>query len=186
MPRATREKYHEPPGSAPDQGVSGDRPHPTAPPSAARMGLWSMERLVSGSVKRPYRVVVAKPGLDGHDRGAEITARALRDSGFEVIYSGLHQSADQVVRAVLQEDADAVGLTLSGGHLALVTRVVDGLREHGLTDVLVLVEGDIPAGDVPALKNLGVAGVFTPETPGAAMGAWLGALLDARESGEVA
>ena len=121
------------------------------------------ERLVFPSVKRTYRVVVAKPGLDGHDRGAKVIARALRDAGFEVIYTGLHQTADQVVQAVIQEDADAVGLSLlSGAHLTLVPRVIEGLREHGRSDVLVLVGGIIPAADIPVLKDLGVAEVFTP------------------------
>ena len=104
------------------------------------MGLSVRQRLVSPPVKRPYRVVVAKPGLDGHDRGAKVIARALRDAGFEVIYTGLHQTADQVVQAVIQEDADAVGLSLlSGAHLTLVPRVIDGLRELGRDVVLVLV-----------------------------------------------
>ena len=114
------------------------------------------QRLVSASVKRPYRVVVAKPGLDGHDRGAKVIARALRDAGFEVIYTGLHQTAEQVVQAVVQEDADAVGLSLlSGAHLTLVPRVVEGLRDQGRGDVLVLVGGIIPAADIPVLKDLG-------------------------------
>jgi methylmalonyl-CoA mutase C-terminal domain/subunit len=135
-------------------------------------------------VKRPYRVVVAKPGLDGHDRGAKVIARALRDAGFEVIYTGLHQTADQVVQAVIQEDADAVGLSLlSGAHLTLVPRVIDGLREQGREDVLVLVGGIIPAADIPVLKDLGVAEVFTPGAPLPAIGAWLGEALDERESG---
>ena len=127
------------------------------------MGLSGGQRLVSASVKRPYRVVVAKPGLDGHDRGAKVIARALRDAGFEVIYTGLHQTAEQVVQAVIQEDADAVGLSLlSGAHLTLVPRVIDGLAEQGRGDVLVLVGGIIPAADIPVLKGLGVAEVFTP------------------------
>ena len=114
-------------------------------------------------MKRPYRVVVAKPGLDGHDRGAKVIARALRDAGFEVIYTGLHQTPEQVVQAVVQEDADAVGLSLlSGAHLTLVPRVIDGLRDQGLDDVLVIVGGIIPDADIPALKELGVAAVFTP------------------------
>jgi methylmalonyl-CoA mutase C-terminal domain/subunit len=108
-------------------------------------------------------VIVAKPGLDGHDRGAKVIARALRDAGFEVIYTGLHQTPEQVVQAALQEDADAVGLSLlSGAHLTLVPRVVDGLRAQGLDDVLLIVGGTIPEADIGKLKELGVAEVFTP------------------------
>ncbi len=140
--------------------------------------------LVFGPVKRPYRVVVAKPGLDGHDRGAKVIARALRDAGFEVIYTGLHQTAEQVVQAVVQEDADAVGLSLlSGAHLTLVPRVVKGLAEQGRGDVLVLVGGIIPEADIPVLKDLGVAEVFTPGAPLPAIGEWLADALDERESG---
>src|SRR5579871_713842 len=115
---------------------------------------------------RPYRVVVAKPGLDGHDRGAKVIARALRDSGFEVVYTGLHQTPEQVVQTVVQEDADAVGLSLlSGAHLTLVTKIIDGLSAAGRADVLVIVGGIIPEEDIPALKALGVAEVFTPGAP---------------------
>jgi methylmalonyl-CoA mutase C-terminal domain/subunit len=109
------------------------------------------------------RVVVAKPGLDGHDRGAKIIARALRDAGMEVIYTGLHQTPEQIVETVIQEDADAVGLSiLSGAHMTLVPRIVELLREQGAGDVVVTVGGTIPAGDIPALKAIGVAEVFTP------------------------
>jgi methylmalonyl-CoA mutase C-terminal domain/subunit len=109
------------------------------------------------------RVVVAKPGLDGHDRGAKIIARAMRDAGMEVIYTGLHQTPEQIVETVIQEDADAVGLSiLSGAHMTLVPRVVDLLREQGVDDVLVTVGGTIPADDIEPLKQLGVAAVFTP------------------------
>jgi methylmalonyl-CoA mutase C-terminal domain/subunit len=109
------------------------------------------------------RVVVAKPGLDGHDRGAKIIARALRDAGMEVIYTGLHQTPEQIVETVIQEDADAVGLSiLSGAHMTLVPRIVDLLREQEVDDVLVTVGGTIPADDIPELKRLGVAEVFTP------------------------
>ena len=109
------------------------------------------------------RVVVAKPGLDGHDRGAKIIARALRDAGMEVIYTGLHQTPEQIAETVVQEDADAVGLSiLSGAHMTLVPRVVELLAEQGIDDVLVTVGGTIPAEDIPALKKLGVAEVFTP------------------------
>ena len=109
------------------------------------------------------RVVVAKPGLDGHDRGAKIIARALRDAGMEVIYTGLHQTPEQIVETVLQEDADAVGLSiLSGAHMTLVPKVVELLREQGADDVIVTVGGTIPNDDVEELKRLGVAEVFTP------------------------
>jgi methylmalonyl-CoA mutase C-terminal domain/subunit len=109
------------------------------------------------------RVVVAKPGLDGHDRGAKIIARALRDAGMEVIYTGLHQTPEQIVETVIQEDADAVGISiLSGAHMTLVPRIVDLLRENDADDVLVVVGGTIPTDDVAALKERGVAEVFTP------------------------
>jgi len=109
------------------------------------------------------RVVVAKPGLDGHDRGAKIIARALRDAGMEVIYTGLHQTPEQIAETAIQEDADAVGLSiLSGAHLTLVPRVVELLREQGADDVLVTVGGTIPNDDVAELEKLGVAAVFTP------------------------
>jgi methylmalonyl-CoA mutase, C-terminal domain len=112
---------------------------------------------------RKIRVVVAKPGLDGHDRGAKIIARALRDAGMEVIYTGLHQTPEQIAATVIQEDADAVGLSiLSGAHMTLVPRVVEILREQGAEDVVITVGGTIPAEDVPGLKQLGVAEVFTP------------------------
>jgi methylmalonyl-CoA mutase C-terminal domain/subunit len=112
---------------------------------------------------RKIRVVVAKPGLDGHDRGAKIIARALRDAGMEVIYTGLHQTPEQIAETVIQEDADAVGLSiLSGAHMTLVPRVVALLAEQGVDDVLVTVGGTIPAEDIPELKELGVAEVFTP------------------------
>jgi methylmalonyl-CoA mutase C-terminal domain/subunit len=116
--------------------------------------------------KSKIRVVVAKPGLDGHDRGAKIIARALRDAGMEVIYTGLHQTPEQIVETVIQEDADAVGLSiLSGAHMTLVPRVVALLREQGIDDVVVTVGGTIPAEDIPELKQLGVAEVFTPGAP---------------------
>jgi len=112
------------------------------------------------------RVVVAKPGLDGHDRGAKIIARALRDAGMEVIYTGLHQTPEQIAETVIQEDADAVGLSiLSGAHMTLVPKVVELLKEQGADDVVVTVGGTIPADDIPELKELGVAEVFTPGSP---------------------
>jgi methylmalonyl-CoA mutase, C-terminal domain len=109
------------------------------------------------------RVVVAKPGLDGHDRGAKIIARALRDAGMEVIYTGLHQTPEQIVETAVQEDADAVGISiLSGAHMTLVPRILDGLKENGAEDVLVVVGGTIPSEDSEELLRLGVAQVFTP------------------------
>ena len=112
------------------------------------------------------RVVIAKPGLDGHDRGAKVIARALRDAGFEVIYTGLHQTPDQIVETAIQEDADAVGVSiLSGAHMTLIPRILDGLRAAGADDVLVVVGGTIPKEDAEALKGMGVAEVFTPGAP---------------------
>jgi methylmalonyl-CoA mutase C-terminal domain/subunit len=115
---------------------------------------------------RKIRVVIAKPGLDGHDRGAKIIARALRDAGMEVIYTGLHQTPEQIVETAIQEDADAVGISiLSGAHMTLVPRILDGLREAGADDVLIVVGGTIPGDDADALKAQGVAAVFTPGAP---------------------
>ena len=112
------------------------------------------------------RVLVAKPGLDGHDRGAKIIARALRDAGMEVIYTGLHQTPEQIVETAIQEDADAVGISiLSGAHMTLVPRILDLLRSQGAEDLLVLVGGTIPQDDVTELKKQGVAEVFTPGAP---------------------
>ena len=114
---------------------------------------------------RKIRVVVAKPGLDGHDRGAKIIARALRDAGMEVIYTGLHQTPDQIVETVVQEDADAIGISiLSGAHITLVPRILELLRSEGADDVLVIVGGTIPGPDADALRAQGVAAVFTPGT----------------------
>ena len=112
---------------------------------------------------RPIRVLVAKPGLDGHDRGAKVVAAALRDAGMEVIYTGLHQTPEQIVETAIQEDADAVGISiLSGAHMTLVPRIMELLRENGAEDVLVLVGGTIPQDDADELKRGGVAGVFGP------------------------
>jgi methylmalonyl-CoA mutase C-terminal domain/subunit len=117
--------------------------------------------MTTSSSGKPIRVLIAKPGLDGHDRGAKVVALALRDAGFEVIYTGLHQTVDQIVEAALQEDVGVVGLSiLSGAHLPLTKRVVDRLRQEGLTDVQVVVGGNIPAQDVGPLKAMGAAGVF--------------------------
>ena len=119
---------------------------------------------------RPIRVVIAKPGLDGHDRGAKIIARALRDAGMEVIYTGLHQTPEQIVETAVQEDADAVGISiLSGAHMTLVPRIIEGLRANGVEDVVVVVGGTIPADDAVALRALGVAEVFTPGAPTSAI-----------------
>jgi methylmalonyl-CoA mutase, C-terminal domain len=115
---------------------------------------------------RPIRVVIAKPGLDGHDRGAKIVARSLRDAGMEVIYTGLHQTPDQIVATVVQEDADAVGLSiLSGAHMTLVPRIMELLAAEGADDVLVIVGGTIPADDADELRAMGVAAVYTPGAP---------------------
>jgi methylmalonyl-CoA mutase cobalamin-binding domain/chain len=112
------------------------------------------------------RVVIAKPGLDGHDRGAKIIARAMRDAGMEVIYTGLHQTPEQIVETAVQEDADAVGISiLSGAHMTLVPRIVELLRQREADDVLVVVGGTIPADDIVELKERGVAEVFTPGAP---------------------
>ena len=115
---------------------------------------------------RKLRVVIAKPGLDGHDRGAKVIARALRDAGMEVIYTGLRQTPEQIASAALQEDADVIGLSiLSGAHNHIAPRLMELLREKGLDDVLVLVGGIIPDQDIPNLKALGVKGIFQPGTP---------------------
>jgi methylmalonyl-CoA mutase C-terminal domain/subunit len=111
-------------------------------------------------------VVIAKVGLDGHDRGAKVIARALRDAGMEVIYTGLHQTPEQIVETVIQEDADAVGVSiLSGAHMTLIPRILDLLRENDVEDVLVLVGGTIPTSDAQELKEAGVAEIFTPGAP---------------------
>ena len=112
------------------------------------------------------RIVIAKPGLDGHDRGAKIIARALRDAGMEVVYTGLHQTPEQIVQTVVQEDADAVGLSvLSGAHMTLFTKVLELLESNGASDVVVFGGGIIPDPDIPALQELGVAKIFTPGAP---------------------
>jgi methylmalonyl-CoA mutase C-terminal domain/subunit len=126
------------------------------------------------------RVVVAKPGLDGHDRGVKVVARALRDAGFEVVYAGLHQTPEQIVAAAIQEDADAVGLSiLSGAHMTLFPRVIELLREQGADDVLVFGGGIIPDEDIAALKQQGVAEIFTPGTPTQRIVEWLRSALSA-------
>ena len=129
---------------------------------------------------RRYRVVIAKPGLDGHDRGAKVIARALRDAGFEVVYTGLFQTPGQVAEAVLQEDADAIGLSLlSGAHMTLIPKVVDELRTRGL-DPVVFAGGIISGPDIEALKAHGVSEVFTPGSPLDTITTWLESALDRR------
>jgi isobutyryl-CoA mutase small subunit len=122
----------------------------------------------------PIRVVIAKPGLDGHDRGAKVVARALRDAGMEVIYTGLHQTPEQIVEAAIQEDAQAIGLSiLSGAHMTLFRRVVELLKQRDSTDIVLFGGGIIPDADIPALKEIGVAAVFTPGTPTADIVEWV-------------
>jgi methylmalonyl-CoA mutase C-terminal domain/subunit len=134
-------------------------------------------------VARKIRVVIAKPGLDGHDRGAKIIARALRDAGMEVIYTGLHQTPEQIVETAIQEDADAVGISiLSGAHMTLVPRILDGLRANGVEDILVVVGGTIPKDDIQALKAQGVAEIFTPGAPVSAIVEFLQEQIPARQS----
>ena len=128
---------------------------------------------------------MAKPGLDGHDRGAKVIARALRDAGFEVIYTGLHQTPEQIAEAVIQEDADAVGLSLlSGAHMTLVPRVIELLRARGADEVLVIGGGIIPDADIPKLKALGVAEVFTPGASLVSITDWLETELDKIDSAQ--
>ncbi|MEE4541766.1 cobalamin B12-binding domain-containing protein [Streptomyces sp. V4-01] len=125
-------------------------------------------------VSGPIRVVVAKPGLDGHDRGAKVIARALRDAGMEVIYTGLHQTPEQVVDTAIQEDADAIGLSiLSGAHMTLFAKVVELLKERDAEDIKVFGGGIIPQADIPPLKQLGVAAIFTPGTSTGDVVAWV-------------
>ncbi len=123
------------------------------------------QAVIESSRRNKIRVLIAKPGLDGHDRGAKVIARALRDAGFEVIYTGLHQTPEMIVRAAIQEDVHVIGISvLSGAHNALVPEVIQGVRSAGLTDTLVLVGGIIPEEDFDALKAAGTAMVFTPGT----------------------
>ncbi len=117
-------------------------------------------------MSQKIRVVIAKPGLDGHDRGAKVIARALRDAGMEVIYTGLRQTPEQIVAAALQEDADVIGLSiLSGAHMHICPRIMELLRDRQMTDVLVVIGGIIPDVDIPRLNEIGIAGVFLPGTP---------------------
>ena len=122
----------------------------------------------------PVRVVVAKPGLDGHDRGAKVVARALRDAGMEVVYTGLHQTPEQIAEAAIQEDADAVGLSvLSGAHMTLFAKVIDELKKREAEDIVVFGGGIIPEGDIPQLEQLGVAKIFTPGATTHEIVAWV-------------
>ena len=132
----------------------------------------------------PHRIkiVVAKPGLDGHDRGAKVVARALRAAGMEVVYTGLHQTPEQIVQTAIQEDADVVGLSvLSGAHMTLFRRVIDLLRDRDAADILVFGGGIIPEADIPELREMGVAEIFTPGTPTQAIVDWLHAHVGASE-----
>jgi methylmalonyl-CoA mutase, C-terminal domain len=133
-------------------------------------------------MERPYRVVVAKPGLDGHDRGARVIARALREAGFEVIYTGLHQTPEQIAETAIQEDADAVGLSiLSGAHMTLFPRIVEELARRGAGGVLVFAGGIIPEADIAELAKAGVSRIFTPGSALGEITGWLEQTLDERE-----
>ena len=133
--------------------------------------MTSAPRTPTGS---PIRVVIAKPGLDGHDRGAKVVARALRDAGIEVVYTGLHQTPEQIVETAIQEDADIVGLSvLSGAHLTLFRAVLDQLAAHDATDIVVFGGGIIPEADIPELEKLGVAKIFTPGATTASIVDWV-------------
>jgi methylmalonyl-CoA mutase C-terminal domain/subunit len=130
----------------------------------------------------PLRVVVAKPGLDGHDRGAKVVARALRDAGVEVVYTGLHQTPEQVVETAIQEDADAVGLSiLSGAHMTLFRKVIDLLAERNALDITVFGGGIIPGADIPVLEQMGVAKIFTPGATTQDIVAWVHNTLEAQQ-----
>ena len=138
---------------------------------------------MSASTEKKIRVVVAKPGLDGHDRGAKIIARALRDAGMEVIYTGLHQTPEQIVSAAIQEDVDAVGLSiLSGAHMTLFARVLELLRENNAADIVVFGGGIIPDADIAELTAMGVARIFTPGAPTTDIVAWVNAELGPRRA----
>jgi methylmalonyl-CoA mutase C-terminal domain/subunit len=140
--------------------------------------------LHSGAMAEKYRIVVAKPGLDGHDRGAKIVARALRDAGFEVIYTGLHQTPEQIVETAIQEDADAVGLSLhSGAHMTLFPKVVRMLRERGAEDILVFGGGIVPDADITKLEAEGVERIFTPGATTTEIVEWLRGRLERAPTG---
>ena len=134
-----------------------------------------------------YRIIVAKPGLDGHDRGAKVVARVLRDAGVEVIYTGLHQTAEQIVAAAIQEDADAIGLSiLSGAHMTQFSRVLELLTERGATDITVFGGGIVPDADIAELERMGVAKIFTPGAPTHEIVDWVKSTLGGRTSQEAA
>ena len=150
--------------------------------TSVRAATWAFVRLTVPWPKT-YRVIVAKPGLDGHDRGAKVVARALRDAGFEVIYTGLHQTPEQIAETAIQEDADAVGLSChSGAHMTLFPRVVEQLRERGAGEILVFGGGIIPAEDIPKLESAGIEKIFTPGASTVDIGAWLRERLDRNAS----
>jgi methylmalonyl-CoA mutase C-terminal domain/subunit len=128
-----------------------------------------------------HRILVAKPGLDGHDRGAKVVARALRDAGFEVVYSGLHRTPEEIVETAIQEDVDAIGLSsLSGAHMALFPKVMENLKAKGADDILVFGGGIIPGEDIAALKEAGISEIFTPGSTTQAIVEWLRARLEAK------
>lgn len=130
----------------------------------------------------PIRVLIGKPGLDGHDRGAKVVARALRDGGIEVVYSGLHTTPEEIVEAALQEDVQAIGLSiLSGAHMRLIPRVMELLEERGASDVVVFGGGIVPAEDIDELRSKGVAAIFTPGTPTSEIVDWVKATITPRE-----
>jgi len=134
------------------------------------------------ALRSGIRIVVAKPGLDGHDRGAKVIARALRDAGFEVVYTGLHQSPEQIVRTAIQEDADIIGLSvLSGAHLHLFEQVLGLLKEHSATDIGLFGGGIIPPQDIETLRNMGVARIFTPGTSTRDVITWVDEFVAARD-----
>jgi methylmalonyl-CoA mutase C-terminal domain/subunit len=138
---------------------------------------------MSPAKERPLRIIVAKPGLDGHDRGAKIIARALRDAGFEVIYTGLHQTPEMIVAAAVQEDVDAIGLSImSGAHMTLFPAVLDILKQKGASDIVVFGGGIIPQDDVPRLREKGVAAVFLPGSPTQAIIDWIRANVRPRQA----
>ena len=171
---ASQRDRHRP--QLPTRGLFPNRHLPRLPRPASLY-------VVSGLMLRRYRVVVAKPGLDGHDRGVKVIARALRDAGFEVIYTGLFQTPEQVAETVLQEDADAIGLSvLSGAHMTLFRRVREELASRSLDDVVLFGGGIIPDRDIAVLKEQGVAGIFTPGASMDDICVWLAETLDTRES----
>src|SRR5499427_1717682 len=159
MPHLARSATRCEPSSAPTKKPPSREPHKTSKTELkASKGRWGMP-------EKKIRVLIAKPGLDGHDRGAKVIARALRDAGMEVIYTGLRQTPEMIASAALQEDVDVVGLSiLSGAHNTLCPRLMELLRQNGMTDVTVLIGGIIPEADIPSLKQAGIAQIFLPGT----------------------